>query len=162
MSTLRLGILCAVPFWLTVAASPAVGQADSDACAVLTAAQVGAAVGIAVHDGQYVTPTFKRTCTWTTDGKTDVKFVTLMLLTDSAYDGGKRMAEMMVGASGGKGKLESGGVGDDSYYFVAGTQVGLEVKSGNTAFKVAVYATLPVAKKEAMEMALAKQALARL
>jgi len=162
MSTLRLGVLCAVPFWLGAVAVPAVAQADSDACAVLTAAQVGAAVGTAVHDGQYVTPTFKRTCTWTTDGKTDVKFVTLLLQTDTAYDGGKQMAAMMAGASGGKGKLESAGVGDDSYYFVAGTQVGLMVKKGTMSFKVAVYATLPVAKKEAMELALAKEVLAKL
>lgn len=162
MSTLRLGILCVVPFWLGVTAVPAAAQADSDACAVLTAAQVGAAVGTAVQAGQYVTPTFTRTCTWTPSGKSDVRAVTLYLQTATAFDGGKRMAAMMAGASGGKGKVQSAGIGDDSYYFVAGTQVGLLVKKGSMSFKVAIYATLPVDKKEAMELTLAKEALAKL
>ena len=39
-------------------------EAD-DACVFLTTAQVSAAVGVAVSDGTYVTPTFKKTCTWT-------------------------------------------------------------------------------------------------
>lgn len=162
MSTLRFGILCAVPFWLAGAASPATAQADSDACLVLTAAQVGAAVGTPVADGQHVTPTFTRTCTWTASGKSDVTAVTLYLQTAAAFDGGKKMAAMMAGASGGKGKVQSGGIGDDSYYFVAGTQVGLLVKKESLSFKVTVYATLPVDKKEAMELTLAKEALARL
>ncbi len=162
MRAIRLGILCAVPFCVGLATTPLAAQADSDACAVLTPAQIGAAVGTPVAAGQYVTPTFKRTCTWTTSGKTDVKFVTLYLQTAAAFDGGKQMAAMMAGASGGKGKVQSGGVGDDSYYFVAGTQVGLLVKKGSRSFKVAVYATLPVDKKEAMELTLAKEALAKL
>ena len=53
-------------------------------------------------------------------------------------------------------------VGDDGYYFVVGSQVGLLVKKGRVAFKVAVYATLPVQQKEAMELKLARDVLAKL
>ena len=43
-----------------------------------------------------------------------------------------------------------------------GSQAGLLVKKGNDSFKVTVYATLPVEQKEAMELVLAKEALAKL
>jgi hypothetical protein len=58
--------------------------------------------------------------------------------------------------------MKPGNVGDDSYYFIAGDQVGLLAKKGGNSFKVAVYATLAVDKKEAMELALAKAVLAKL
>jgi hypothetical protein len=162
MSTLRFGVLCAVPFWLSMAATPAAAQADSttDACTVLTPAQVSAVVGVSVGPGQHVTPTFVKTCTWTAPGDTTIAAVTLYMQSAADYDGGKQMAGMMV-ASSGAAALKSGGVGDDSYYFVAGTQVGLLVKKGSVSFKVAVYARLPVERKEAMELALAKAALAK-
>ena len=54
------------------------------------------------------------------------------------------------------------GVGDEGYYFVTGDQVGLLVKRGSVSFKVAVYAKLPVDKKEAMELTLAKDVLTKL
>ena len=73
---------------------------------------------------------------------------------------GKQMASMMV-ARGGT-TLKSGGVGDDNYYFVVGTQVGLLVKKGDMSFKVAVYATVSVERKEAMELTLANEVLAKL
>jgi hypothetical protein len=51
---------------------------------------------------------------------------------------------------------------EDAYYFVVGDQVGLLVKQAGSSFKVAVYATLPVEKKEVMEMTLATEVLAKL
>ncbi|MGA8050984.1 MAG: hypothetical protein WCA09_12495 [Burkholderiales bacterium] len=87
--------------------------------------------------------------------------MTLYLQTAAAYDGGKRMAGQMAAA--GKGAaMKPASVGEDGYYFVVGDQVGLLVKKGSISFKVAVYATLPVDKKEAMELTLAKEALAKL
>ena len=75
---------------LFAAAMPLTACADTDACNVLTAAQVGAAVGVAVSEGKHVTPTFVRTCTWNASGISDVKFVTLYLQTAAAYEGGKQ------------------------------------------------------------------------
>ena len=159
MSTFRLRALCAAPFWLSAALMPSAAKADTDACTILTPAQVSAAVSISVSDGRHVTPTYMNTCTWNASGP-NVKAVTLYIQSAAAYDGGKQMASMMAAASKG-GAVKSASIGEDGYYFVAGTQVGLLVKKGNTSFKVTVYATLPVDKKEAMELTLAKEALAK-
>jgi hypothetical protein len=138
---------------------PLAAQADTDACTLLTAAQVGAAAGVPVSAGKHVTPTFVKTCTWTPSGTSEVVAITLNLQTAAAYDGGKRMATEM--AAGGA-SITPAAVGDDGYYFVTGDQVALLVKKGELSFKVAVYAKLPVAKKEAMELALARPALGKL
>jgi len=161
MSTFRFGALCAVPFGLWAVAVPLAAQANTDACTLLTPAQVGAAVGVAVAAGTHVTPTYVKTCTWTPSGKSHVRAVTLYLQTAAAYDGGKQMARQMA-AVGKGGAVKPVRVGDDGYYFVAGDQVGLLVKKGGISFKVAVYATLTVDKKEAMELTLAKEVLAKL
>jgi hypothetical protein len=161
MSTFRLGGVCAAALWLCAAAISSAAQADTDACTLLTPAQVGAAIGVSVADGKHVTPTYVKTCTWTASGSSKVKLVTLFLQTAAAYDGGKQMASQM--ASVGKGTaMKPASVGEDGYYFVAGDQAGLLVKKGSISFKVAVYATLPVGNKEAMELNLAKEVLAKL
>ncbi len=54
------------------------------------------------------------------------------------------------------------GIGDDAYYLAVGDNVGLIVKKGNAAFKVAVYGQLPLEKKQAMEKTLAQQIVANL
>ena len=56
------------------APSAALAQSSSDACSLLTQAQVSSAVGAQVGAGANVMPTFKATCTWTAPGK----IVTLM------------------------------------------------------------------------------------
>jgi len=89
--------------------------------------------------------------------------VTIFLQTAAAYDSGKQQITAARAAAGANGtSIKSAAVGDDGYYFVAGDQVGLLVKKGGISFKVAVYATLPVDKKEAMELALAKAVVAKL
>jgi hypothetical protein len=161
MGIFHLRALRTVPLWLWAAAMPSAAQADTDACTVLTPTQVGAAVGVSVAAGQHATPTFVKTCTWTPSGNSAVKSVTLFLQTAASHDAGKNMASQMAATAAGAA-VKPAGVGEDSYYFIAGDQVGLLAKKGSIAFKVAVYATLPVANKEAMELALAKAVLARL
>ena len=159
MNTRHPGTFCLASLLSCAAALSSTARADTDACTVLTQAQVGAATGVPVSAGKHVTPTFVKTCTWTASGSSDVKFVTLYLQTAAAYDGGKQMAREMAAAGA---TVTPAAVGDDGYYFVAGSQVGLLVKKGDISFKVTVYATLPVARKEAMELALARAALAKL
>ena len=160
MSTFHLRAAFAL-LWVCAPLMPSIARADTDACTLLTPAQIGAAVGVPVGDGKHVTPTFVRTCTWTASRDSDVKTVTLYLQTAAAYDGGKQMAGQMAAASQ-AGAVKPASVGEDGYYFVAGQQVGLLVKKGSNSFKVTVYATLPVDKKEAMELTLAKEVLAKL
>ena len=158
MKTHRLENLFSASFLLCAALMPSTARADADARTVLTPARVGAAVGVTVPAGTHVTPTFVRICTWQASGST-VKFVTLYLQTAAAYDGGKRMAAEMTATGAG---IKPATVGDDAYYFVTGSQVGLLVKKGSNSFKVTVYATIPVEQKETMELTLAKEAVAKL
>jgi hypothetical protein len=144
-----------------VAVMPLAAHAETDACTLLTAAQVGAAIGTPVTAGEHVTPTFVKTCTWKPSANSAVKAVTLFLQTATSYDGGKDLARQMAAAAKGA-SMKSAGVGDDAYYFSVGDQAGLLVKKGSVAFKVAIYATLPGDKKEAMELILAKEVVAKL
>jgi hypothetical protein len=138
---------------------PSFAAADTDACALLTAAQVSAAVGFPVTDGKHVTPTFVKTCTWTGSTSTSAQFVTLNLQTGTFFDGAKRQANLATAAGA---SVKPAGVGDDSYYLVEGTQVALWVKKGSGAFKLAVYKQMPVDQKEGMELTLAKQVVPKL
>jgi hypothetical protein len=54
------------------------------------------------------------------------------------------------------------GIGDEAYYFGSANLVSLIVKKGNVAFQVAVYAHLPIEKRQAAEKALALQMLSQL
>lgn len=127
-----------------------------DACAILTTAQVSAAIGVAAGDGTYVIPTFKKTCTWTVANSAGgIRFVTLNLQGVDQFAGGK-------GGMNAAYLTPVGGIGDDAYYLGAGSTEGLFVKKGQRAFKLAVYTTLPLEKKRAMEKELAQQVLAKL
>jgi len=159
-SAFRLILRIASPW--CVAAVPLMAHAETDACTLLTRAQVAAAVGGAVSDGTHVTPTFVKTCTWTPSGKSKLGSVTLNLQTAAFYDGGKRQATMAVAAVGKGTEIKPASVGDDAYYFVTGDQAALFVKKGAVSFKVAVYARLPAEEKEAMELELAKKVTAKL
>lgn len=139
---------------------PVIAHAETDACTLLTPAQVGAVAG-AVGDGAHVTPNFVKTCTWSPSDKSKVSAVTLNLQTAAFYDSGKQHAMVGVAAVGG-GAVKPASVGDDAYYFVTGDQAALFVKKGGVSFKVAVYAKLPVDEKEAMELKLARQVVAKL
>ena len=159
-SVCRLILHFAAPW--CAAALPLIAHAETDACTLLTPAQVAAAVGGAVSDGTHVTPTFVKTCTWTPSGKSKLASVTLNLQTAAFYDGGKRQAAMAAAASGKGTGMKPASVGDDAYYYVTGDQAALFVKKGAVSFKVAVYARIPAEEKEAMELKLAREVVAKL
>jgi hypothetical protein len=128
-----------------------------DACSVLTPAQISAVVGTTVGAGEYVTPTFKRTCTWkATKPGGAVAFVTFYINQGpGAYDQG--VSRPLPGI-----KIDSvSGVGDGAFFAVLPPNVGMIVKKGGTSFKVAVYGSASIDKKEAMEKALAQQAVGK-
>jgi hypothetical protein len=157
-SSVPVGIVCAALTVSTIS-PPSSAKADTDACALLTSAQVSAAVGFPVAEGAHVTPTFLKTCTWTGSNSTGVQFVTLNLQTATFFDGAKKQASLVAAAGA---VMKPAGVGDDSYYLIEKTQVALWVKKGISSFKVAVYKQIPLDQKEHMELTLAKEVVPKL
>ena len=126
--------------------------APTDACSLMTAAEVGSALGSTVAKGTYVMPGFTKTCTWTipTGGA-----VTLQLQTVDFFNAGK-------GALASTERTSASGVGDEAYYLGVGTTTGLEVRKGSAAFKVAVYSSkLTLDQRKAIEITIAQQVLSK-
>lgn len=153
------------------ATAPPVAAASEDACSLLTSAQVSDAAGVPMNAGTYVTPEFKRTCTWTPSGDAKgIRAVTLYLETAQAYDAGKKMMEQTVAMmktakpadAAQVGNSAVSGIGDDAFSLTLGSTIGLMVKKGAAAFKVEVYAELPTEKKLEIEKALARAVLSKL
>ncbi len=158
-SKICLGAAIAAIFIVSAATAPSANAAPpDDACSLLTQAQVSDALSVSVGVGSYQTSTYKKTCTWNTTSAVTkgAKYVTIMLEGLDAYQAGKMAPVKTIVVT------SVSGVGDDAYYLAVGTNVGLIVKKGNVAFKVAVYGNLPIEKKQAMEKTLAQQVVSKL
>lgn len=158
-SKISVALLCAAIFlFISVTAPSANAAPPDDACALVTPAQISAGARVPVNDGVPITPTDHKVCTWnaTKPVPKSTKFVTLMLQTADWFDKGK--AAHLPGTV----VTPATGVGDDAFYLALGDNVGLMVKKGGVAFKIAVYADVPVADKQAMEKALAQQIVSKL
>jgi len=133
-------------------------SAIADACSFLTTAQVSAALGIAVSDGQAIVP---KLCTWRATDKQSAKKVALTILTMDGFAIGKTPLQ-------GTEKPPVSGVGDDAYYkYFAEPRyekikvVDLDVKKDNTAFGIEVAGfSIDDAKSKAKTLAL--EALAKM
>jgi hypothetical protein len=159
-SKISLGAVIAAIIIVGAAMPPSAGAASSDdACSLLTQAQVSATLSVSVGAGSYQTPTYKKTCTWNTTSTATkgAKYVTLMVEGLDAYQAGKRTGQMKAISI-----TSISGIGNDAYFLAVSSNVGLNVKKGNVAFKVAVYGDLPIEKKQAMEKTLAQQVLSKL
>jgi hypothetical protein len=159
LSKISLGAVIATIFVVGAATAPLTNAASpDDACSLLTQAQVTAALSVSVGAGSYQTPTFKKTCTWnaTSDVTKGAKYVTLVLEGLDAYQAGKLAPVKTIVVT------SISGIGDDAYYLAVSSNVGLIVKKGDIAFKVAAYGDLPIEKKQAMEKTLAQQVVSKL
>ena len=154
---------CRGTFWLALCGllAPLAAHAETDACTLVTAAQVSAAIHVAVGEGTHVTPTFVKTCTWTPTASSSIRAVTVNLQTAAFYDGSKQTAIKTAAAVPG-GKITPASVGDDGYFLVEGEIAMLFFKKGSTSVKVAVYAKAGVDEIAAMELAIAKQVATKL
>lgn len=149
--TVRIVVL--VVFSLSTAGTTALFAAPpTDACAVLTAAQVTSALGMPVGDGTYNMPGDTNTCTWII---TKGGAVTLQLQSLDFFHAGQ-------GALASSERTSVSGVGDEAYYLNQGPTTSLAVRKGTGAFKVAVYSSdLALDQRKAIEQKIAQQALAR-
>jgi hypothetical protein len=141
---------------LTAWASPSHAQAGN-ACALLTTAQVTAALGTAVEAGVPLVASNPTSCGWAPPGgpNIDAKKVTVQLSTLKSFEASKKP---MSGIE----KTPLSGVGDDAIYVTTpGFGTGLNVRKGNSAFQVRVGGFKPDKEKE-IEKALAMQILKKL
>ena len=146
LKLLRVMILVATVAFI-LAAQPA-SAAPGNACSLLTPAQIKSATSADVGAG---TAGSAKLCTWSPSApaSSSVKAITVLLYSDTnAFEPGKHMPAPAV-------VTPVSGVGDDAFFLAVGDQVGLIVKKGSGAFKVAVYAKTSVEQKESMEKALA-------
>jgi hypothetical protein len=157
-SKLTLGAAIAAILIIVTTLSPSANaQSSSDACSLLTQAQVKSALTVPVNAGTS-TPD-KKVCTWnvSTPSAKGLKFVTLFLEDASVYQSSKQA---------GPGRLVTpvSSVGDDAYYSTMGAFVLLHVKKGSVAFRVSLYAgaDIPMEKKQDMEKTLALQVASEL
>jgi len=146
---------------LCISLAPLAALAETDACTLVTSAQVSAATRVAVGDGTHVTPTFVKTCTWTPTVSSSIRAVTVSLQTAAFYDGAKQMA-IRTAAAVAAMTLKPASVGDDGFYNVTGEMATLFFKKGDSSVKVAVYAKITLDEIEAMELAIATQVAAKL
>ena len=153
--TSKLALAAAIALGLPALSSPSLAAKD-DACTLLTAAEVGAALGTAAGAGEPILPTDHKVCTWrAANGRS---WVTLMLQAPTAFDSGKNIAAFSKNFV----VTPVGALGDGAYYLAVGDQVGLIVKKGGVAFKVAVYQHGPLDPKQSAERSLAGKIVPRL
>ena len=88
----------------------AVAATSPDACAVVTQAEVAAALGVPVNAGERVVPSDTTLCTWHEQRKNQVQgmFVTIAFLEEQAYQM-RKMTRTLNNAP-------EGGIGDDAYF----------------------------------------------
>jgi hypothetical protein len=136
----------------------------TDACALLTQAQVSAVLGAAVGAGQEIVPNRTTVCGWQVPGDKDRKRVVLLIYTQigsmtpvQRYNNAK-----MPIAVKGITKEPVTGVGDDAVSVTTqGLSTGLIFKKGASAFDLRVYG-FPLDQVKAKEKTLALDVIARL
>jgi hypothetical protein len=162
-----LGAILAAIFIVAAAAAPSAAAAPpSDACPLLTPAEVSAVVGVSVGAGSHITPTYVKSCTWAPAGGATKDFTTLVLALEPAasYQSAKAMLQAVANSQG-KGGITmtpASGIGDDAIYSSVANYTKLIVKKGDVVFQLVIYGSFPIGKKRDMEKALASKVIAKL
>jgi len=147
----------AATFIAAVVLSPSAGAAPDDACSLLTQSQLTKTLGASVDAGSSLGPNDKKVCTWRTtssgDAANSIKYVTVMLQGTDAFQTRKSVSVKSIIVT------PVGNIGDDAYYLAVGANVGLIVLKGSASCKVAIYGSISMDKKQALEKALAQQIL---
>lgn len=151
----RLRISVAVAAFVFVVGVPRVSFAapPTDACSLVTAAQVSAALGVPIGAGERIVPSSPKLCGF--GGAGAAKRVVTAIITPEMFDHEKHPLQ-------GIKEEQLSGVGDDAHYMTTpGFGTGLSVKKGSFAFKVRVYG-FPLEQVEQKEKTLAQEILAKL
>jgi hypothetical protein len=153
-----IATVSAATFFAILLLSPgAVAAPASDACSLLTQAQVSSALGVSVDAGKGPVP---KLCQWAQPGNVgaDLLKVDLTLIPVEGFTAAKTPNEKTS-------VTPVGGLGDDAYYFAtaAGKFMTIRVMKGSSAFSISVHGGKPsVEQIKAIEKTLAQEALAKL
>lgn len=161
-------------FWLVTAAFLIFGASSApiayaapptDACKLLTKAQIKSATGAAVSDGSHPMATFKKMCTWSGSGKGagSITRITLNLESAASYQSAKAMLQAVASSpQAGINMTPAPGIGDDAMFSSMGSYTKLIVKKGDVVLQIVVYSNVPIEKKRDIEKALAARAISNL
>ena len=161
-----VAIIAAIFIVAAAAAPSATAAPPSDACPLLTPAEITAVVGVTVGAGAHMTPTYVKSCTWSPSGGATKDFTTLVLALEPAasYQSAKAMLQAVAGSQG-KGGITmttASGIGDDAIYSSVANYTKLIVKKGDVVFQLVIYGSFPIEKKRDMEKALASKVISKL
>jgi hypothetical protein len=137
-------------------AALASGAAAPKACALLTQAQVSAAVDSNVTSGE---PMGVNSCNWQTSaGGKAAEHVTVTL----RVEGAKAFADARARPVPGVPREAASGIGDDAFFDQLGNLAALAVKRGNSSFWLRVYGVRDISRQRSIETTLAKNVAAKL
>ncbi len=162
-------IACSLLLFVSGAIATANAAPPSDACSLLTKAQITAVVGVSVADGSHPAG-FSKMCVWTPSGgqAKGSQSVTLNLESAASFQAAKSMLQTVVNSPKNQSAQNSiamspvSGLGDDALFSSVGGYTKLIVKKGDTVFQIVVYSDATIEKKRDMEKALAADVLSRL
>ena len=158
--TLKHLIVCSavvVAASLSHAAAGDALAAPADACALLSTAQVGAALGVLVNAGKSTLP---GSCQWEQPGKAGASLLKLSL----NFANKDRWKLAASAPQPGVTITPVSGLGDDAFYYSRGNQLTtLSVKKGDTVVVIRVWGGVrPIPETEAKEKSVAQQLLGNL
>ena len=146
-----------------ISRAPTAAASTDDACAILSQAQVSAALGVPVDAGKQIGPS-SALCGWSqpNDPNHSGKRVMLSIYRTLGKSSPVERFENGKIPMQGITKTPISGVGDDAYYIdTPGIGMGLNVKKGASSFQVRVYG-FPVDQIRAIEKTLAQEVLGKL
>jgi len=127
---------------------------STDACALLTSAQIQTVLGVSITAGEPLAPTIHSSCKWLQSGVDSFKALTVIVSVKSvqAYEMGKSVAIPNLKTT------PVSGIGDDAYMTSGNLSYGatLSVHKGGIAYTITVRGYPDVPTLEAKEEALAK------
>lgn len=129
---------------------------STDACTLLTAAQVSTVLGTPVEAGEHIVPNSLTSCGWMGPGGASVgsKKMVLSLMTARAFETGKTPVKGVT-------KTVVSGIGDEAYYIsMPPFGTALSVKKGTAYFQLRI-AGFPSGQVRTLERALALRLLDR-
>jgi hypothetical protein len=145
-------------------AHPAFATPPTDACSLLTPAQVSAVLGVSVGAGEKILPTTTAMCGWEVPGDKGIgrKRVVLNIYTQMGSRTPTQRFNTAKTPIQGITKVPVSGVGDDAIFATTpGFGTGLIFRKGDAAFDLRVYG-FPLDQIETKEKTLALDVLAKL